>query len=80
MEGVSKIVANFLEGECQKQPDAARPNLNIGLLLGGYSTDEPLGETWHVEINAGKARPPRQMRKPEEPGVSWGAHLRRFSE
>jgi hypothetical protein len=72
MEGVCKIVANFLEGECRKQPDAARPNLTIGLLIGGYSTGEPLGETWHVEIKAGKAQPARQMRKPEEPGVSWG--------
>lgn len=72
MEGISKIVAKFLGDECSKQPDATQASLNIGLLLGGYSTGEALGETWNVEIRAGRSLPPRQMRKPEEPGVSWG--------
>src|SRR5579864_1089807 len=31
MEGVCKIVAKFLEGECGKQPEAGRAGLNIGL-------------------------------------------------
>jgi hypothetical protein len=72
MEGVSDILAAFLEDECQKQPVATHGSLNIGVLLGGYSTGQSLGETWHVEIRAGKALPLRLMRKPEEPAISWG--------
>jgi hypothetical protein len=72
MEGVSQIVAKFLEDECGRQSDAARLALNIGLMLAGYSTGKGLGETWLAEIKAGKAEKPRQMRKPEEPGVSYG--------
>src|SRR5208337_585108 len=72
MEGVSKIVANFLAGECQKQDAASLPGINIGLLLGGYSTDGSLGESWSVEIKDGKATEPKQLRQPEQPGISWG--------
>jgi hypothetical protein len=72
MEGVSEIVAAFLEDECEKQPAPNRSGLNIGVLFGGYSTDQSLGETWHVEIRTGKALPVKLMRKPEEPGISWG--------
>ncbi len=72
MEHVSQIVAKFLEDECGRQSEAARLALNIGLMFGGYSSGQGLGETWLVEIQAGKAAKPRQMRKPEEPGVSYG--------
>jgi hypothetical protein len=72
MEGVSKAIAKFLGDECQKQPTATQLNLTIGLLVGGYSTNGSLGESWHVEIQAGKPLPVKQMRPPDQPGVSWG--------
>jgi len=72
MKSVSEILAKFLEDECQKQSDASRVGMNIGLLVGGYSTGENLGETWAIDIQGGKTQSVRQMRKPEEPGISWG--------
>jgi hypothetical protein len=72
MEKVADIVAKFLGDECQKQNAAILPTMNIGLLLGGYSTDGSLGESWGVEIKAGKALPPKQLRQPDQAGVSWG--------
>jgi len=73
MEAVSKIVANFLVHECQSQPPASLLGMNIGLLLGGYSTDSSLGESWSVEIKpGGKATEPKQLRPPDQPGISWG--------
>jgi len=72
MEGVSNTLAKFLGDECQKQPLASQPNLAIGLLVGGYSTNGSLGESWYVEIQGGKALPVKQMRLPDQPGISWG--------
>jgi hypothetical protein len=72
MKGVCNIVANFLADACQKQDKALLPGMNIGLLLGGYSTGGGLGESWSVEIKEGKATEPKQLRPPEQPGISWG--------
>ena len=73
MESVSKIVAKFLGDECAKQTNQALvENTNIGLLLGGYSTGGSLGESWHIEIKAGKPSEPKQLRAPDEAGISWG--------
>ncbi len=72
MEKVSKIVAKFLGDECEKQAPPILANMNIGLLLGGYSTKGSLGETWSIEIMTGKPIEPKQMRPPDQPGVSWG--------
>jgi hypothetical protein len=44
----------------------------VGFLIGGYSKPGDLGEAWSVEIQKGIAQPPKQLRKPEEPGISWG--------
>ena len=68
MEEVSKTVARFLGDECRRQNPAALPTMNIGLLLGGYSTDRSLGESWRVEIKAGVPTEPAQLRPA---GSSW---------
>ncbi len=72
MEQVSKIVAKFLGDECQKQPAPVQAGLNIGLLVGGYSTGASLGESWSVEIQGGKPKDPAQFRPADQPGISWG--------
>jgi hypothetical protein len=72
MEGVAKILANFLGGECTKLGDAAKLNTNLGLLLGGYSKPGDLGESWSVEIQKGVPQPPRKLRPDHEVGLSWG--------
>lgn len=72
MKKVAEIVAKFLGDECQKQNPVVLPIMNIGFLLGGYSTGSSLGESWSVEIKAGKATPPTQLRQPDQAGISWG--------
>jgi hypothetical protein len=73
MEEVAGIVANFLGRECAKKQNATvLPGLNIGIFLGGYSTNEPLGESWSVEIKVGKPTGPTRLRQPDQPGINWG--------
>jgi hypothetical protein len=75
MAGVAKIVSKFLGDECAKQTNPALlANANIGLMLGGYSTVGALGESWSVEINAGKPSEPKQLRSPDQAGISWGGN------
>lgn len=72
MEQVSHIVADFLSDACGHQSAPALLNLNIGLLLGGYSTDAALGESWTVEIQNGKTAKVQRLREPDQAGISWG--------
>ena len=72
VERVSQLLAEFLGEECQKQDKASLPTINVGLLVGGYSSGKSLGESWSVEINRGIPKPPVKLRKDEEPGISWG--------
>jgi hypothetical protein len=71
LEQVAAILAKFLGDECQKQP-AMMSVMNIGFLIGGYSTGQPHGESWLVEIKAGVPTVPRELRAPDQPGISWG--------
>jgi hypothetical protein len=72
MEGVGKILAKFLSNECEKLPQPARANTNIGFLLGGYSKPGDLGESWSVEVQKGVPQPPKKLRPDHEVGLSWG--------
>lgn len=72
MEGVGNILAKFLGNECEKLPEAARANTNIGFLLGGYSKPGDLGESWSVEVQRGVPQPPKKLRPDHEVGLSWG--------
>ena len=72
MEEVSKILANFLGAECEKVDKPVKASTNVGFLVGGYSKPGDLGEAWSVEIVKGVPQSPKQLRKPEEPGISWG--------
>jgi hypothetical protein len=70
---VAEILAHFLSDECNKVPDqAVRRNVNMGFLLGGYSSGEPLGESWSIEMTNGVAGTPVELRKKDDPGISWG--------
>lgn len=70
---VAEIVASFLGDECKRVSDLAlRRNINVGFLLGGYSSNEPLGESWSVEITNGEPGNPVELRKKHDPGISWG--------
>jgi hypothetical protein len=46
--------------------------VNMGFLLGGYSSGEPLGESWSIEMTNGVAGTPVELRKKDDPGISWG--------
>lgn len=72
MEQVAGIVADFVGAECQKQNAAARTQLSMGILIGGYSAEASLGETWLLEITQGVPAKPRIARAPDQAGVTWG--------
>lgn len=72
MELIAKMVSQFLTAECQKQEPVARLGMDMGLLIGGYSTNESLGESWSLEIKAGVAQEPKRLRAQNEAGISWG--------
>lgn len=73
MQDVASTVATFFSEECAKIVDpAARENTNIGILLGGYSSGERLGEGWLVEIKKGQADQPNKLREKDQVGISWG--------
>jgi hypothetical protein len=70
---VAEILARFLSDECNKVPDqAVRRNVNMGFLLGGYSSGEAFGESWSVELKNGVAGSPVELRKKHDCGISWG--------
>jgi hypothetical protein len=72
MEGIAKIMANFLKSECERLDPVAKAKTSAGFLLGGYSRPGEFGESWSVEIDKGSVQTPKEMRKPEQAGINWG--------
>ncbi|HEV2350534.1 MAG TPA: hypothetical protein VG028_11890 [Terriglobia bacterium] len=72
MKEIAEILAKFLGAECNKVEKPVKANTNVGFLLGGYSKPGDLGEAWSVEIIQGVPQAPKQLRKPDEVGISWG--------
>jgi hypothetical protein len=72
IEGVASILAAFLDGECTRLDPQSRSKTSVGFLLGGYSKLGDLGESWSVDITQGVVQAPKQLRKPEQPGINWG--------
>ncbi len=72
MSDIVNILAKFLGNECNKLDPAMKANINTGFLLGGYSKPGSLGESWSVEIIKGIVQTPKELRKPDAAGVSWG--------
>jgi hypothetical protein len=72
MEQIGRLLAEFLGKECQKLKPHELAAINIGFLVGGYSSDESLGESWSVEIKQGVPVAPIKLREKDQPGMSWG--------
>lgn len=73
MEKVSRFFADFLGKECEKIADVTlRQTINIGLMIGGYSTGQSLGEVWSVEVQQGLAGDPKKLRQADQVGINWG--------
>jgi hypothetical protein len=73
IKGVADILTAFLDSECAKVTDPVVVNgISMGFLLGGYSSKEPLAESWSLEINQGKTTGITELRKKEDAGLSWG--------
>jgi hypothetical protein len=72
MSDVAGILAKFLGEECNKLDPALKASITVGFLLGGYSKPGDLGESWSVEITKGVPSPPKELRKPDIPAISWG--------
>jgi hypothetical protein len=72
MEQVSRLLADFLAEKSQKLKGPELAAITIGLLVGGYSSGESLGESWSIEITQGVAGKPTKLREKDVPGASWG--------
>ncbi|MGA8367392.1 MAG: hypothetical protein WB716_08755 [Candidatus Acidiferrales bacterium] len=72
MEQVAELLADFLGKECKKLRPPELTAINIGFLVGGYSSGESLGESWSVEINQGAASKPIKLREKDQAGINWG--------
>ncbi len=74
MQGVAELLTGFLMQHVDQlaplPPSVPMPSL--GILLGGYSAGKSLGEGWIIEIENGKAKPPRLLREAHEIGITWG--------
>lgn len=79
MQRVAVSLTEFLTDRMEElqpsTPNVRKPDL--GVLLGGYSTDPDgghcsLGESWMIQFANGAAKPPNQLRKPDEVGITWG--------
>ncbi len=69
--GVAKSLSEFLALECQKL-SPTEPQPTLGIFLGGYSSDAPLGERWAINFMNGKPGPPSRLHQPQEVGINWG--------
>ncbi len=72
MRGIAETLAKFLADELTKVPATVRANTTIGFLLGGYSKPGDLGEAWQLDVTNGVPQPVKQLRKPDEAGITWG--------
>jgi len=73
MEKVSKSLSDFLGQECDKVADKnLRQTINIGLMVGGYSTGQGLGEVWSIEVQQGLAQRSKKLRQADQVGINWG--------
>jgi len=75
MEGVANLLTKFLMDHVEAGGKPAA-NTSLGVMLGGFSkakgNKDTLGEGWMIQIENGKAKPPAQLRKPDEVGITWG--------
>jgi len=71
MEGVAKLLTDFLMDHANKLPGSA-PKPSLGILLGGYSSGKSLGEGWMIQIENGIPKGAVLLRKEDEVGISWG--------
>lgn len=78
MEEVTTLLAKFLGDEATKLTPVQQTNINVGFLVGGYSSGESLGESWLVELRAGIPQAPTKLRKEINP-ESIGAERARRS-
>jgi hypothetical protein len=73
MEDIAKILTKFLGEECEKI--AGQPALlttDIGILVGGYSTNSSFGELWSIGIQKGQTKEPVRLRAENDAGLNWG--------
>ena len=71
MENVAKQLTAFLMSHVQQlEPNEPKPSL--GIMLGGYSAGESLGEGWLLTIEKGVSKGPQLLRQKGEVGINWG--------
>jgi hypothetical protein len=71
MEDVANRLTAFLMSHVQ-QLGSQEPKPSLGIMLGGYSGGESLGEGWLLTIENGESKGPRLVRPKGEVGINWG--------
>jgi hypothetical protein len=71
MSKVAVLLSEFLAAECARVAQQ-QPRPTLGVMLGGYSTGESLGEGWSLYVIDGVAQAPTELRRKDEVGISWG--------
>jgi hypothetical protein len=71
MESVSTLLLDFLKVRIDElQPTEPKPS--IGIMLGGFSKQQNLGEGWIISIENGITKEPRLLRATGDVGLNWG--------
>ncbi|OFV90436.1 MAG: hypothetical protein A3H28_10030 [Acidobacteria bacterium RIFCSPLOWO2_02_FULL_61_28] len=71
MEDVAKRLAGFLMSHVKKL-EANEPKPSLGMMIGGYSSGESLGEGWLLTIENGVDKEPQLLRQKGDVGINWG--------
>ncbi|OFW39795.1 MAG: hypothetical protein A3J28_09085 [Acidobacteria bacterium RIFCSPLOWO2_12_FULL_60_22] len=71
MEDVAKRLSDFLMSHV-KQLGPNEPKPTLGILVGGYSAGESLGEGWLLTIENGVSEGPKLLRQKGDVGINWG--------
>ncbi len=71
VENVAKLLLDFLMTHVELLP-ANLPKPTLGLMIGGYSAGDSLGEGWLTGIEKGVRIEPKLLRAKGDVGISWG--------
>jgi len=72
IENVANLVREYFFDELYLPAfKDAEKKPQIGFIVAGYSTDEPLADEYQIEIKDGECVGPRLMRPKGDPGITW---------
>jgi hypothetical protein len=81
VEAVANKLKEFVYDDLYKKAFPKQPQPSLGFMVAGFSAGKPMAEEFQIDIENGRCTGPRQLRKPEESGVTWAGEpeaLNRF--